>query len=78
MMTIFMNFACTPSPPPTPLSAAPTRQSAPVALANDDSLYIKFPDPPLFNGDHNEYLMWKWKTLNKLLAENWKYAKMGI
>ena len=71
----FMNFTHTFSPTPTPSPAATTTQTASV---NDDSLYIKFPDPPLFNGDCNEYLVWKWKTFDKLLAENWKYVKMGI
>ena len=54
MMMTFMNFACTPSPTPTPPPAATTTQAAPV---NNDSLYIKFPDLPLFNGDCNEYLV---------------------
>ena len=79
MMTTFMNFVCTPSPTPTP-SAAPTTHTAPVSssLMNDDLLYIKFPDLLLFNNDCNKYLVWKWKILNKLLAEDWKYVKMGI
>ena len=45
---------------------------------NNDLLYIKFPDLLLFNGDCNEYLIWKWKIFDKLLAEDWKYVKMGI
>ena len=47
-----------------------------MSLMNNNSLYIKFPNPPLFNGDHNKYLTWKQKILNKLLAEDQKYAKM--
>ena len=76
MMTTFINFAYTPSPTPTPPSAISTTQAAPASLMNDNSLYIKFPDPPLFNGNHNKYLVWKQKTLDKLLAEDWKYVKM--
>ena len=77
MMTTFMNFAYTPSPTPTPSSAALTTQAASTSPANDDFLYIKFPDLPLFNNNHNEYLMWKQKTFDKLLTEDQKYAKMG-
>ena len=79
MMTIFMNFAHTSSPTPTP-PAALTTHTAPVPPPpmNDDLSYIKFPDLSLFNGNHNKYLVWKWKTLDKLLAEDWKYVKMGI
>ena len=72
-----MNFACTPSFTPTPSSVTPTTQTTSASPANDNFLYIKFPDLSLFNGDHNKYLMWKQKTLNKLLAENQKYTKMG-
>ena len=32
----------------------------------------------LFNSNHNKYLAWKWKTLDKLLTENQKYVKMRI
>ena len=79
MMTIFMNFAYTSSPTLTPLTAFITHiTSVSSSLMNDDSLYIKFPDPLLFNDNCNEYLMWKQKTLNKLLAEDWKYVKMEI
>ena len=79
MMTIFMNFAHTPSSTPTP-SAALTTHTASVSSPsmNNDSLYIKFPDPLLFNGNCNKYLAWKWKILDKLLAEDQKYVKMGI
>ena len=77
MMMIFMNFVYTSLPTSTPSLAVPTTQTAPVSSVNDKSLYIKFPDPPLFNDDCNEYLAWKWKTFDKLLAEDWKYAKMG-
>ena len=79
MMTTFINFAHTPSPTPTP-PAAPTTHTAPVPPPpiNDDLSYIKFPDPPLFNGNHNKYLAWKQKILDKLLAEDQKYVKMEI
>ena len=79
MMMTFMNFAHIPSPILTP-STALTTHTASVSSPpiNDDSSYIKFLDPLLFNDDCNEYLVWKWKTLDKLLAENWKYVKMGI
>ena len=58
MMTIFMNFVCTFSPTLTP-SAVLITHTAPVSSSsmNDDSSYIKFPDPLLFNSDHNEYLI---------------------
>ena len=58
MMTIFMNFAHTPSPTPTP-PAAPTTHNTPVPPPpmNNDSSYIKFPDPSLFNSNCNEYLV---------------------
>ena len=60
MMTIFMNFVCTFSSTSTP-SAALITHNAPVSLSlmNNDLSYIKFPNLLLFNGNHNEYLMWK-------------------
>ena len=75
IMVTFMNFTYTSSPILTPLLTAIITQTA---SANDDFLYIKFPDLPLFNDDCNEYLVWKWKTFDKLLTEDQKYIKMGI
>ena len=49
-----MNFVCIPSFTPTPPLTATTTQTASM---NDNFLYIKFPDLPLFNGDCNEYLI---------------------
>ena len=79
IMTIFINFAYTPSPTLTP-PAAPTTHTAPVPSPpmNNNSSYIKFPDLSLFNSNCNEYLIWKQKTLDKLLAKNQKYVKMKI
>ena len=77
-MMIFMNFAHTFSSTPTPPAAALIIQTALTSLTNDDFLYIKFPDPSLFNGDCNKYLVWKQKIFDKLLAKNQKYVKMGI
>ena len=79
IMMTFMNFAHTSSPTPTS-PAAPTTHTAPVSSPpmNNNSSYIKFLNLLLFNSNHNKYLVWKWKTLNKLLAENQKYVKMGI
>ena len=57
MMIIFMNFAYTSSPTPTPSPAVFTTQAASALLANDNFLYIKFPDSSLFNGDCNKYLI---------------------
>ena len=79
MMTTFMNFAHTFSFTLTPSAALITHTASVSSPSmNDDSSYIKFPDLLLFNGNCNEYLVWKQKTLDKLLAEDWKYVKMGI
>ena len=79
MMIIFMNFVCISSFTLTPSAVFITHITLVSLLSiNNDWSYIKFPDPPLFNDDHNEYLVWKQKTLDKLLAEDWKYVKMGI
>ena len=79
MMMIFMNFVYTSSSTPTPSAAFITHTALiPSSLMNDDLSYIKFLNLSLFNGDCNKYLVWKWKTFNKLLTENWKYVKMGI
>ena len=79
MMTIFMNFAHTPSSTPTPSATLITHTaSVPSSSMNNDLSYIKFLNPSLFNGDCNKYLVWKWKTLNKLLTEDQKYVKMKI
>ena len=79
MMMIFMNFVYTSLPTSTP-SAALITHTTPVSLLsmNNDLSYIKFLNPSLFNGNHNKYLAWKQKTLNKLLTKNQKYVKMEI
>ena len=70
-MTIFMNFVCTFSFTPTPSAVLITHNALVLSpLINNDLLYIKFPDLLLFNDDCNEYLMWKQKTLDKLLIED--------
>ena len=79
MMTIFMNFACTSSPTLTPSTVSITHTApVPSPLINNNLSYIKFLNLLLFNGNYNEYLVWKWKILDKLLAEDQKYVKMGI
>ena len=79
MMIIFMNFVYTFSPTLTPSAVFITHNTSVLSsLMNDDLSYIKFPDSSLFNSNHNEYLIWKQKIFDKLLAENWKYIKMGI
>ena len=57
MMTIFINFICTFSSTTTSPLTVLTMQTASVLLTNDNFLYIKFPDPPLFNDNHNKYLI---------------------
>ena len=57
MMT-FMNFAHTFSLTFTPSAVLITHiASVSSLLMNDDLLYIKFPDPLLFNSDYNKYLI---------------------
>ena len=79
MMMMFMNFAHIFSSISTPSAVLTTHTASVLSSSmNNDLSYIKFPDPLLFNSNCNEYLVWKWKTLDKLLAEDWKYVKMGI